>query len=54
MPEKKGLRKFFSENWLFLLIIAQPLLDVLAFWTSSEAGTAAGYIRLHLKPLTNY
>lgn len=46
MSEKKGLRKFFSENWLFLLIIAQPLLDVLAFWTSSEAGTAAGYIRL--------
>lgn len=35
-----------SEYWLFLLIIAQPLLDVLAFWTSSEAGTAAGYIRL--------
>lgn len=31
---------------LFLFIVFQPLLDVLAFWTSSETGTAAGYIRL--------
>jgi len=46
MPEKNSLKKFFSENWLFLLIIAQPLLDVLAFWTRSDSGTAAGYIRL--------
>ncbi|MBQ8218070.1 MAG: O-antigen ligase family protein [Oscillospiraceae bacterium] len=41
-----GKKYKFSEYWLFLLIIVQPLLDVLAFWTSSEAGTAAGYIRL--------
>ena len=41
-----GKKYKFSEYWLFLLIIAQPLLDVLAFWTKSEAGTAAGYIRL--------
>ena len=41
-----GKKYKFSEYWLFLLIVAQPLLDVLAFWTSSEAGTAAGYIRL--------
>lgn len=35
-----------KNNWLFLLLCAQPLLDVLAFWTRSERGTAAGYIRL--------
>ena len=32
--------------WLFILIVAQPFLDVLAFWTASENGTAAGIIRL--------
>ena len=36
----------FSKYWLFALLVMQPLLDVLAFWTRSESGTAAGYIRL--------
>lgn len=40
------MKNIISRYWLFLLVILQPLLDVLAFWTSSEAGTAAGYIRL--------
>lgn len=35
-----------KKYWLAILICAQPLLDVLAFWTRSENGTAAGYIRL--------
>lgn len=39
-------RNIFSRYWLFAFVIMQPLLDVLAFWTSSEAGTAAGYVRL--------
>ena len=29
-----------------LLIVLQPLLDILAFWTKSPHGTLAGYIRL--------
>ena len=35
-----------KNNWLFLLLIAQPLLDVIAYWTQNEAGTVSGYIRL--------
>lgn len=46
MAEKKSVLGTLKNNWLFLFVIFQPLLDVLAFWTSSEAGTAAGYIRL--------
>ena len=46
MAEKGKLKSFLRDNWLFLFVIMQPLLDVLAFWTSSEAGTAAGYVRL--------
>lgn len=46
MSEKKSFISKLKENWLFLFVIFQPLLDVLAFWTSSEEGTAAGYIRL--------
>lgn len=46
MTEKKSFTAAVKENWLFLFVVMQPLLDVLAFWTSSETGTAAGYIRL--------
>lgn len=46
MTEKRSYTTLVENNWLFLFVIIQPLLDVLAFWTSSEAGTAAGYIRL--------
>ena len=38
--------KKMSNYWLLILIVSQPLLDVLAFFTASEKGTAAGYIRL--------
>ena len=44
MPEK--LRKFFAEHWLLLLIAAQPVLDIIAFWTRNPEGTIAGTIRL--------
>lgn len=46
MSEKKSIRNLFADNWLFLFVVMQPLLDVLAFWTRSSDGTAAGYIRL--------
>lgn len=36
-----------KKNWLFLLIIIQPLLDILAYFQyDSPVGTMAGYIRL--------
>ena len=46
MTEKRSIAAIVRDNWLFLFVIFQPLLDILAFWTSSEEGTAAGYIRL--------
>ena len=33
-------------KWLFFLIAAQPLLDVLAYWTNNSSSSWAGYIRL--------
>lgn len=46
MVEKKSFKNFLARNWLVLLIAAQPLLDVLAFWTRNEVATAAGFVRL--------
>lgn len=46
MTEKRTYAAIVRENWLFLFVVFQPLLDILAFWTSSEEGTAAGYVRL--------
>jgi hypothetical protein len=39
---------FLRNHWLMLLIAAQPLLDMLAFWTQKPDGgaTVAGAIRL--------
>lgn len=39
-------RNFLKNNWLFCLIAAQPVLDVLAFFTRNSAVTPAGIIRL--------
>lgn len=39
------------DHWLVLLIVLQPLLDILAFWTKSPDGTLAGYIRLTIMVL---
>ena len=36
----------FQNNWLMLLIILQPVLDIIAFWTKSPSGTLAGVVRL--------
>ena len=46
MTRTEQIRKFWTEHWLALLIAAQPLLDIYAYWTRSESGTAAGVIRL--------
>ena len=35
-----------KQNWLFILIAAQPLLDVLAYWTNNTQSSWAGYVRL--------
>ncbi len=37
---------FLKNHWLMALIIVQPVLDILAYWTKSPDGTWAGYIRL--------
>lgn len=42
----ENLKRFFKNNWLVLLIAAQPVLDALAFWTQDSVATAAGYLRL--------
>ncbi len=37
---------FLRNNWLMLLIVLQPILDIVAFWTKSPNGTVAGVARL--------
>lgn len=43
------MKKAFSylkNNFLFLLMVAQPVLDVIAYWLRSDDGTIVGKIRL--------
>lgn len=40
------IKNFISKYWLFVLIVLQPLLDVIAFFSSSNESTIAGYFRL--------
>ena len=42
----KSIRNYFQNHWLMLLIILQPVLDILAYWTKNPEGTMAGVIRL--------
>ena len=44
--KENNIQTLVRKYWMIVLIAAQPLLDVLAFWTASESGTAAGVIRL--------
>ena len=37
---------FVRNHWLMLLIILQPVLDILAFWTKNPDATVSGYLRL--------
>ena len=41
------MRNWIKMNWIYLLIVIQPILDVLAYFQYDSAiGTLAGYIRL--------
>lgn len=40
------MKRFLKNNWLTLLIVLQPILDVVAFFNQNEVATVAGYIRL--------
>ncbi len=42
----KSLKSYMRNHWLMLLIVIQPVLDILAFWTKSPSGTLAGTVRL--------
>ncbi len=48
MRRNASYGELFKQYWLTALIALQPLLDILAYWTRSDAGTAAGWIRLAL------
>ncbi len=37
---------FIRNHWLMLLIVIQPVLDIVAFWTKNPDGTIAGFVRL--------
>ena len=41
-----GAGAFLRNHWLMLLIVLQPVLDIIAFWTRSPEGTFAGVVRL--------
>lgn len=41
------MKEVIKRNWLFILIVLQPFLDILAYFQyDSAVGTAAGYLRL--------
>ena len=43
------MKEIIKKNWLFLLIVLQPILDIVAYFQyDSKIGTIAGYIRLLL------
>ena len=46
MEKQKSIISRLCDNWLFILIAAQPVLDVLAYWTNNTHSSWAGYIRL--------
>lgn len=46
MNKTGSMKELFIKYWLTVLIAMQPVLDILAYWTHSDEGTAAGWIRL--------
>ena len=46
MKQMNPAGRFFRNHWLMGLIILQPILDIIAFWTKSPDGTFAGFVRL--------
>lgn len=43
---QSNIGAFMRNHWLMLLIVLQPVLDIVAFWTRSPDGTLAGVARL--------
>ena len=39
---RNAIGTFVRNHWLMLLIVIQPLLDVLALWTERRDGSRAG------------
>ena len=46
MNKTGSMKELFVKYWLTVLIAIQPVLDILAYWTRSPDGTAAGMLRL--------
>ena len=46
MNKTGSMKELFIKYWLTVLIAMQPVLDILAYWTRSSDGTAAGMLRL--------
>ena len=46
MEKTSSFTELFKKYWITILIAVQPLLDILAYWTRSPDGTAAGMLRL--------
>ena len=46
MEKTNSFAELFKKYWITALIAAQPVLDILAYWTRSPDGTAAGMLRL--------
>ena len=46
MEKTNSFAELFKKYWITVLIAAQPVLDILAYWTRSPEGTAAGMLRL--------
>ena len=46
MNKTGSFKELFRKTWLIVLIAMQPVLDILAYWTRSPDGTAAGMLRL--------
>ena len=46
MKNNKSIKTYLQNHWLLLLIVLQPVLDIIAFWSRSPDGTVAGTIRL--------
>ena len=46
MNKTGSMKELFLKYWLTVLIAMQPVLDILAYWTRSPDGTAAGMLRL--------
>ena len=42
MNKQSSMKELFIKYWLTVLIAMQPVLDILAYWTRSPDGTAAG------------